>query len=410
MLVVTLAKRIFPIATVLVLLGLAVFLLPPRQPLVPSVQGTSRTISLVGTITAWNASTNRNPTITVTQGDTVTIALTSTDTTHQFYVDVNRNGAPDCPSPPTSSPDKCSVFFTPASPTTFTFSVDFPAGTYNYYCSVHPFSMLGKFVVQATPTPDFSIMSNPSSLTFLQGSSGTSTITLTSLNGFSGTVNLAATASPVGPTPSLIQTSVTISAGTPGTSTLTVSTTSSTLSGTYTVKINGTSGSTTHSTVVTVQVNAPASQDFSISSNPASLNVTQGSSSSSTIMLTSVNGFSGILSLTETISPSGPGISLSPMSVSLSAGGSVASTMTVSATAGAYGSVATGIYSLNVTVTNGSLSHSKVIPVTVSSSTSTPPPSGSGGLPVVALVGAAIAIIAAVGVIVYLVRRKTVTS
>ncbi len=157
-------------------------------------------------------------------------------------------------------------------------------------------------------------------------------------------------------------------------------------------------------TTVTVQVNAPAGQDFSISSNPASLNVTQGSSSSSTITLTSVNGFSGILSLAKTMSPSGPSVTLSPTSVSLPASGTVTSTVTVSAVAGAYSPVASGTYSLNITATNGSLSHSKMVAVTVSSTAS--PPSGTGGLPVIVLVGAAVVIIAAVGVVVYLVRRK----
>src|SRR3989475_7106972 len=45
------------------------------------------------------------------------------------------------------------------------------------------------------PPPDFSIGANPSTLAIIIGSSGTSTITLTSLNGLSGTVNLGATIS-----------------------------------------------------------------------------------------------------------------------------------------------------------------------------------------------------------------------
>ncbi len=119
---------------------------------------------------------------------------------------------------------------------------------------------------------------------------------------------------------------------------------------------------------------------------------------------TSVSGFSGILSLTETISPLGPSVALSPTSVSLPSSGSVPSTVTVSAAA----SVATGSYSLNITATNGSLSHSKIVAVAVNSNTSSP--SGIGNLPVIALVVAAVVIIAAVGVVVYLVRRKPVAA
>jgi hypothetical protein len=82
----------------------------------------------------------------VTEGDTLTVSLKSGDgITHQFFVDVDRNGVfPDC-----SLADKCSSFFGAPYPaqTTYTFNVDFPPGTYTYYCSIHPFSMVGTFVV-----------------------------------------------------------------------------------------------------------------------------------------------------------------------------------------------------------------------------------------------------------------------
>src|SRR5947199_3131183 len=71
-------------------------------------------------------------------------------------------------------------------------------GSYKYYCTVHR-SMVGDFVVQAPPTPNFSIVSNPTSLSIMQGSTGTATITLSSLDGFSGTLNLTGTVSPSGP-------------------------------------------------------------------------------------------------------------------------------------------------------------------------------------------------------------------
>ena len=133
------------IIAAILLIALSAYTFLPSARVVPRAQAVTM-ISLAGTITAWNATTIPNPTITVTQGDTVSISLTSTDTTHQFYVDVDRNGVADC-----SSLDKCSAFFTPTSPTTFTFSIDFAAGTYTYFCSVHPTSMLGSFVVKTNP-------------------------------------------------------------------------------------------------------------------------------------------------------------------------------------------------------------------------------------------------------------------
>ena len=103
-------------------------------------------ISLVGFISAWNSTSVPNPTITVTQGDTITIQLSSGDgAPHRFFVDVDRNGmTPDCPGA-----DVCSNLFPPS--TTLTFTVNFAPGTYTYYCSVHPTTMLGQFVVLQPP-------------------------------------------------------------------------------------------------------------------------------------------------------------------------------------------------------------------------------------------------------------------
>ena len=45
-------------------------------------------------------------------------------------------------------------------------------------------------VVNAVPGPDFSLSANPSSVTVVQGSNGTSTITVNPLNGFNSSVSL----------------------------------------------------------------------------------------------------------------------------------------------------------------------------------------------------------------------------
>lgn len=108
--------------------------------------GSTPSISLIGFINAWNITSVPNPTITVTQGDTVTIQLSSGDgAPHRFFVDVDRNGmTPDCPGV-----DVCSNVFPPS--TTLIFTVSFAPGTYTYYCSVHPTTMLGQFVVLQPP-------------------------------------------------------------------------------------------------------------------------------------------------------------------------------------------------------------------------------------------------------------------
>lgn len=113
----------------------------------PAVQAAATpSISLIGFIGAWNNTGVPNPTITVTQGDMITIQLSSGDgAVHRFFVDVDKNGmTPDCPGA-----DVCSNIFPPS--TTLTFTVNFAPGTYTYYCSVHPTTMLGQFVVLQQP-------------------------------------------------------------------------------------------------------------------------------------------------------------------------------------------------------------------------------------------------------------------
>jgi len=115
-------------------------------------------------------------------------------------------------------------------------------------------------IVTAPPPPgDFSISASPTSLHIVCGSSGSSGITLTSLNGLSGTASLSASISSSGlvlfwPTVSVSPSSVTLPSGGTATSTLTVSTSALTTPGTYTVTVTATIGSITHSVDVTVLV------------------------------------------------------------------------------------------------------------------------------------------------------------
>ena len=106
--------------------------------------------------------------------------------------------------------------------------------------------------LSAPPAPDFTVASSPSSLTINAGSSGTSSITISSVNSFSGAVTLSASAQ-AGFTATLQPSSVSVSSGSPGSSTLTI-TTPSTAAGTYSVTVTAQGPSSTHSTTVTVTV------------------------------------------------------------------------------------------------------------------------------------------------------------
>ncbi len=196
---------------------------------------------------------------------------------------------------------------------------------------------------------NFGVSASPTSVTVQAGSPGTSSVSITSLNSFRGTVSLSATVSPTGLTPSLSPTSVTLTSGGTSISTLTVS---STASSTYTVTIVATSGSLSHSTTVTVKVT-----DFTIST-PSSESVVTGSSKTSTIIITSINGFKGTVGLATSVSPTGLTASANPSSVSLASPGTGTSTLSLS-------SSTLGTYTVTVTGTSGSLSHSVSVSVSV---------------------------------------------
>ena len=355
-LVLATAKIALRTASALFLLGLSLLLLPQTHQLLPSVRGSTRTIHLVGYYPAgWNSS---DPTITVQQGDTVTIDLSSGDgAPHQFLLDFDGDGISDQSNcPPNSSPtdDPCSMTFSGSGTTSVTFTTN-SAGSFKYYCTIHYPYMVGTFIVQG-----FSMTSNPSSLAMGRSSSSTSTITLSSEHGFTGTISLGTSVSPTGPTASLMPMSVTVSPGSPAMSTLTVSTGASTPAGTYTVTVNGASGSTTtNTTTVSVTVIIAG---FSVGSSPSTLGVIQSSSSnSSTITLTSLNGFSGTITLGSAVSQAGLNLSFNPASVTISSGGSGTSTMTVStsttppgfytATINGMSDSTTNMTTVNITVT-----------------------------------------------------------
>jgi Cellulose binding domain len=102
-------------------------------------------------------------------------------------------------------------------------------------------------------TPSFTLSSSPSSLSVAQGASGNSTISVTDVGGFSGSVNLLVTSPlPTGVTAAFSQGS------TNGTSTLTLTAGSAATPGQVTVTVTGTSGSQTATTTVTLTVTSAA--------------------------------------------------------------------------------------------------------------------------------------------------------
>ena len=102
--------------------------------------------------------------------------------------------------------------------------------------------------------PDFTLSVSPTSRSVRHGTSTSFTVNVSPVGSFTGTTSLTASISPVvssAPTLSFSPTQIT---GGSGTSQLTVKTSSGTSRGTYTIIITGTSGSTQHSSTVSLNV------------------------------------------------------------------------------------------------------------------------------------------------------------
>ena len=125
-------------------------------------------------------------------------------------------------------------------------------GTFNWNTRIANF----KFPTCGSSTPDFTIGASPSSLTIAQGSSGTSTITITSLNSFNSATTLSASGLPGGVTAAFSTNPVTPPANGSATSTLTLTASGTATTGNATVTVTGTSGALTHSTTIALTVTA----------------------------------------------------------------------------------------------------------------------------------------------------------
>ncbi len=101
-----------------------------------------------------------------------------------------------------------------------------------------------------------------------------------------------------------------------------------------------------------------ATPDFSLGASPSSVSAAQGASATSVISASALNGFSGSISLFTSGVPAGASAGLSATSISASG----SATLTLSA-----GTAAPGSYTVSVTGTSGTLSHSTSVGFTVTS-------------------------------------------
>ncbi len=175
---------------------------------------------------------------------------------------------------------------------------------------------------------EFSITATPSTRTAPQNTTTTYTVNGTSSADYSATMALSVAGLPSGVTASFIPSSILIPPAGTASSTLTLTIPLTATVGTYTLNITGTSGSQSHTTSVTLII--VAATDFSLTLNPTSITVRNGSSDRVTISVNSINNFNSPVALTVSI-PAGSGAtgSIVPSSVTPPAGGSATATLTI---------------------------------------------------------------------------------
>ena len=200
-------------------------------------------------------------------------------------------------------------------------------------------------IVAQTPSApaDFSLKASPASLSVSQSGKASSTIAVSPIGSFTGTVSLVAS-NPAGLMASFSPAAIVNGSGT---SVMTV-TASGVPAGTYPFTVSATNSSLVHSTPLSVTVVPGGS--FVITADPASLTVSKssGPTASTVLSVTSANGFDGVVRLSIGSLPRGVSATLSASSLSVAPArpGTARLTVTVNKRAN------TG--SLNVTITGSS--------------------------------------------------------
>src|SRR5437773_869849 len=307
-------------------------------------------------------------------------------------------------------PDGVTAYFTnnPCSPTctvsvSFTATESVPTGTVTVSINVTGGGRSHSVSLQLTVTAAFGFFlstPSPSSLIVVQGgTSPSSSITATLVDGAATSTDVTFTASPL---PTGITAIFTNNPCSP-TCTVTVgfSATPSPIMDNVTTSISivAAGGGSYYSVAISLMVRAPS--DFSMSAGAVSpVQISAGSQGTSTIMATALSGFTGTVGLSVSASsPSGLTCTL-PSSVSF---GSSPQAATLSC-----GATAAGDYAVTVTGTSGSLTHTTSSILFHVVAASSPPPSFLG-LPApegyALLAGISIAVVA-IGVVLTLRRVR----
>jgi len=140
----------------------------------------------------------------------------------------------------------------------------------------------------APAKPAITMQIAPASQSIPRGQAANYTVTVTGTGGFSGSVNLAAVGLPAATSAAFVPAGATVGA-TPGTSKLTVTTTSSTPTGSFTFTVVGASGKISASVAAGLTISKPVVSTIALAAAPGSVSVLPGSAAAYGLSLTRTN-------------------------------------------------------------------------------------------------------------------------
>jgi uncharacterized membrane protein len=177
----------------------------------------------------------------------------------------------------------------------------------------------------------------------------TSTLYLSSLNGFTGPIAISVSGVPAGVTVTPIPNFLFLSAGNTASAALNIAVSATALAGNYDLTITASSGTVTHTVTLKLHVT-----DFSITVSPQTAIMSKRQTDNFTISIASLNGFSQPVMLSSVILGNTTGITVTITPTSLATTGGVASaTLTISTSL----KPTLGTFTVLVTVSSGSLVH-----------------------------------------------------
>lgn len=152
----------------------------------------------------------------------------------------------------------------------------------------------------ARTTASFLVSTDPSTLSISQGHSANTTVTVTSMYGYSGTVALSVYYVSGGSlSSSFTPVNVNVPSNGKAKSILTITTASTSQVGNYTVAVIGQQQKKNAASLLTVHV--LSSRDFMITTTPSTVTNAPGTSNTVTVILSSLNGYNGTINLQATV-------------------------------------------------------------------------------------------------------------